>query len=462
MILQGQLVGAWAGAWRRVALVAAPLLLVLGLVVWPPLPGSAATRGPAQVESMRLGHEQAKGVSRSRLVLQLNQNMPFTWFTLPTPSRVVLDLPDVSFVQPPNLLKIPTGSLIQGVRAGVFRPGTVRVVMDLPKPQRVSVFMIPANASQGPRLVVDVLSLKAGQRATNVPPPPNLVTTSAFSIEKHRAVLAQQGLPNDAAAPVPNEPVGTSQDDPVTEPDAVVARAPRRVQNEGRQVVVTLDAGHGGVDPGGCGRVLKLCEKGLTLDMAKRVGRMLEQEGVKVRYTRDTDVFVPLPERVRIAQRAEADLFVSLHADIHPTKPNVRGATVYMVSDKASDREAARLADKENDGDVLAGVALDRESPEVQKILISLVQRETINGAAYLGQSILGSMDDVAVVRKRELLFAGFRVLKAPEIPSVLVEMGYLSNPQDERDLANDAYRARLARSIAAGISRYIRTHIHY
>jgi len=132
------------------------------------------------------------------------------------------------------------------------------------------------------------------------------------------------------------------------------------------------------------------------------------------------------------------------------------------VSDKASDREAARLADKENDGDVLAGVALDRESPEVQKILISLVQRETINGAAYLGQSILGSMDDVAVVRKHELLFAGFRVLKAPEIPSVLVEMGYLSNPQDERDLANDAYRARLARSIAAGISRYIRTHIHY
>jgi N-acetylmuramoyl-L-alanine amidase len=253
------------------------------------------------------------------------------------------------------------------------------------------------------------------------------------------------------------------------EPAPVVPRQvvrPTRGQTGGskgqRQVVVTLDPGHGGVDPGGCGKVLKVCEKNIVLDVSKMVRGHLEKEGIKVVMTRDNDTFIPLAERVKIAQRAQSDLFVSFHADIHPTKRDVIGATTYVVSDKASDKEAQRLADKENDGDILAGVAIDRESPEVQNILISLVQRETRNNSSYLAQSILTEMGKVTQVRKADPLFAGFRVLKAPDVPSVLIEMGYLSNPKEERQLNSKSFRSQLAKRIAAGIMAHVRANVHY
>ncbi len=416
------------------------LPLLAGWVLWPPLMGHSqeeASLNVATIQQIRVG-PRANGAAR--IVLEFSplatpEQQQYRWFTLPQPARVVIDFADVTFADSPNFMKLPEGSLVKSMRAGRFRPQTVRMVLDLANPARVNLFTIPPRADRGMRLVLDVLPVSKGQQPTNIPPPADVVEAGK--------------------APPPNP---TSIAD---EPAPVVPRQVVRAQDD-QQVIVTLDPGHGGVDPGGCGRVLKLCEKNIVLDVAKQVREMLQREGVKVVMTRSDDRFIPLPERVKIGQRAQSDLFVSFHADIHPTDKSVIGATTYVVSDRASDREAARLADKENDGDILAGVAIDRESPEVQNILISLVQRETRNNSSYLAQAILSEMGKVTEVRKAEPLFAGFRVLKAPDVPSVLIEMGYLTNPKEERQLADPSYRKRLAKRIAAGIMDYVRAHVHY
>jgi N-acetylmuramoyl-L-alanine amidase len=387
---------------------------------WPPLLG-LAQEPVASVTAIRLGQEQG----RTRLVLELDKPVEYRWFTLPTPPRMVVDFPQVEFANRLADVKFPVGSMVKAARAGNFRPGVTRMVLDLEKPARISLFTIPGNTQRGPRLVVDVIPPKPGQPATDKPPPEDVVT-------------------QDAAPPA--------------KPEAPVV--PKQVVTDSRKdgaVVVVLDAGHGGVDPGACGKTL--CEKNLTLTMVKMVKERLEKEGHVVKLSRDRDVFVPLAERVKFAQRNNANLFVSLHADSHPDK-DVKGATVYMVSEKASDREAQRLANSENEGDILAGVDLSHESKEVQNILVSLAQRDTMNHSSYLGQSVLSEMADLIGVRKSSLLFAGFKVLKAPDVPSILVEMGYLSNPSEERQLANPKHREKLADAIAEGIDSYIKAQL--
>lgn len=407
----------------------------------PPLVGYSqdahnASVGTLLVQDVRVAQDSQ---NRTRIVLEfapgtLVPNVTYRWFTLPEPARVVVDFGDISFKTSPSLVRLPESSLVKGMRAGRFRPQTIRMVLDLEKPSRVNVFAIPGGKSRGMRLVLDIAPVGKGQKPTDIPPPEDVV-------EAGRAPAINPRKIEDEPAPVvPPKVTKTSRD----------------------HVVVVLDPGHGGVDPGACGRSIKLCEHGLTLQMAKLVRDKLRDDKIGVVLTRDTDVFIPLPERVKIAQRHGADLFVSLHADIHPKDRSVKGATVYMVSEKASDREAARLADSENAGDILAGVGLERENAEVRNILISLVQRDTLNNSAYLGKSILSNIDTVTEVRKKDLLFAGFRVLKAPDVPSVLVEMGYLSNPTEERQLNDPRFRDKLADSIAKGIRKYVAEHVHY
>ncbi len=415
-------------------------VLAVALAFWPPNLGRAqddAALNVATIQQIRVG-QQAQGAMRIVLEfspLATEAQQQFRWFTLPQPTRVVLDLADVTFADSPNFMQLPPGGLVKSMRAGRFRPHTVRMVLDLTNPARVNIFSIPPRDDRGMRVVLDILPVGKGQVATNVPPPDDVV--------------------DEGKAPMVN-PISIAD-----EPAPVVPRQVVRA-SEDKRVVVTLDPGHGGVDPGGCGRVLKLCEKNIVLDVAKQVREILRKQGYEVVMTREDDRFIPLAERVRIAQRAQSDMFVSFHADIHPTNTKVIGATTYVVSDRASDREAARLADKENDGDIIAGVAIDRESPEVQNILISLVQRETRNNSSYLAQAILSEMDNVTEVRRADPLFAGFRVLKAPDVPSVLIEMGYLSNPKEERQLADPAFRKRLAKRIADGIMDYVKANVHY
>ena len=305
---------------RWPVLVGSLLALVAVAVFVPPLVGNSqdGSDTPGLVEELRVGQDDG----RTRIVLQFNQattekEFHFRWFTLPEPSRVVVDFSDITFKNSPNLAKLPGDGLAKGMRAGRFRPGTVRMVLDLTEPGRVNVFGIPPRGGQGPRLVIDLVKLKKGEKPTNVPPPEDVVTEGKAPPVKPTRI-------EDEPAPV--VPPKVSRD---------VDSGPRD------RVVVVLDAGHGGVDPGACSKVAKLCEKNLTLEMTKLVRERLRSDKIEVILTRDTDVFIPLPERPRIAQRNNADLFVSLHADIHPTKSEVKGATVYMVSEKASDREAA-------------------------------------------------------------------------------------------------------------------------
>jgi N-acetylmuramoyl-L-alanine amidase len=221
--------------------------------------------------------------------------------------------------------------------------------------------------------------------------------------------------------------------------------------------VVVLDPGHGGIDPG-TKSASGTTEKDVVLAFAKILKTKLEAGGrYEIHMTREDDTFLPLRERVAFAQKRGAGLFLSIHADYFPDKPEIaRGATVYTLSEEASDQEAKDLAAKENFSDVIAGVELPSDSDEVlANILIDLAQRETQNRSVVFARSIVGELAGKGSLHTRRLRSAGFRVLKAPDVPSVLLELGFLSNPEDEKRLVSDPWRERMAGSVVKAIDGY-------
>ncbi|NQV58016.1 MAG: N-acetylmuramoyl-L-alanine amidase [Alphaproteobacteria bacterium] len=220
--------------------------------------------------------------------------------------------------------------------------------------------------------------------------------------------------------------------------------------------LVVIDPGHGGVAPGAIG-ISGTFEKGVTLDMARQIGKAITALGrQRVRLTRVGDVFISLRRRVAIARAAEADLFISIHADSIGNK-RIRGGGIYTLSEKSSDKESAALAAKENRADVIAGVNLTGHDDQVASILIDLTQRETMNYSAQFAAALVPELRQLIRMRRKPHRFAGFRVLKAPDVPSVLIELGYLSNRQDERMLTNAGSRAAIAASIARAVDNYFR-----
>ena len=215
-----------------------------------------------------------------------------------------------------------------------------------------------------------------------------------------------------------------------------------------------MDPGHGGVDPGAIG-IKGTYEKKIVLMAAKSIKEILAKSGrYNVILTRESDSFIPLRKRVAIARHARADLFISLHADSIKNGA-VRGATVYTLSENASDREAAQLAERENKSDLIVGIDLDAESQEVTDILIDLVQRETMNQSAVFADAIVQEITKKIKTHRRPHKFAGFAVLKAPDVPSILLEMGYLSNVNDERLLRQDSFVRKIAKSVKIGLDKY-------
>ena len=386
--------------------------LALGLVtlVTGSLPGSQnAARAEIAVTSVRTGVHN----DMTRLVFDLSANVKYNIFTLDKPYRVVIDLPELVWQVPPQATK-PVG-LILGWRYGQFAPGTSRVVIDVAAPVAVrKVLMLAPQGRFGHRFAVDLGKI---DRA------------SFLGALRQRAGRAKPARP--AAKPPP----------------------PKRRVAGGRKVVV-LDPGHGGVDPGTIG-ISGVYEKNVTLGFARELKRRLEKKGrLRVVMTRSRDVFVRLRRRVDRGRRAHGDLFVSLHADAIKNR-KVRGASVYTLSENSSDKEAAALAAKENKADIIAGLDLGSEDQEVTNILISLVQRETMNLSATFANLLLPEIKKRARLLKNSHRFAGFAVLKAPDVPSVLVELGYLSNRHDERLLTSPRRRRALVEALAAGIERY-------
>jgi N-acetylmuramoyl-L-alanine amidase len=355
------------------------------------------------------------------VVLQLTQKVDYRLFALANPDRLVVDFPELEFRLPPGGKSVGAG-VVGAVRYGLFTPGTSRLVLDLSGPASVQkIEQAPAAGGRPGQLVLDLKPVNASQFDRLVRATP-IVSSAAM-----KAVVPA------AAAPPPIKPALPKSD-------------PRKI--------IVIDAGHGGVDPGTIGAKGTL-EKNVTLAMARELKRQLEATGVyKVVMTRDSDVYIPLEDRTMIARAAHAEMFISLHADSHE-EASLRGASIYTLSEEASDAEAAALAAKENKSDVLAGVDLSRTSEAVSSILIDLAQRDTKNRSSELAGLLVESLKADTTVLRRPHRQAGFVVLKAPDIPSVLIEMGYLSSRQDEADLNNPKYRAKLARAILRSVDGY-------
>lgn len=351
----------------------------------------------------------------TRFVLDMSDNAEPAIFTLSDPYRVVIDLPEVTWAEDANSGKEGEG-LVAGYRFGHFRPGNSRIVVDMNGPGKVNkVFTLPPDDTRGHRYVID------------------LVPTSRDTF------LASAGWPKELrSTPAPK-------------------RRPPSIKrtNKGKYVVV-IDPGHGGVDPGASGRSGTI-EKKVALTVGKQLRDKLKKTGrYEVVMTRDRDIFHSLRERVEIAREADADLFISLHADTIKSS-KVRGMAVYTLSEKASDSEASELANKENQSDVIAGVDIGKESNDVSMILIELSQRETMNRSVQFAEILMPELKKEATLLRNTHRFAGFRVLKAPDVPSVLLELGYLSNRQDEKNMKSKRWRSDVTSAITASVDQHFK-----
>src|SRR5436309_3755813 len=358
--------------------------------------------------------------TRTRLVMDLSRPIEIAAFTLAGPYRVVIDLPQVTF-QLPARTGAQARGLIKAFRYGLVMQGGSRIVVDATGPVRIDkAFVLESVDSQPARLVLD------------------LVSTDRASFMRTLALAAK----------------------PRRAPDTKPAEAAKR-PNDGRPLIV-IDPGHGGPDTGTIASSGEM-EKAIVLEFAQTLSEKLEKSGkYRVAMTRSDDRFVPLGERVRMARTQGAALFISIHADALASRneADVRGATVYTVSDTASDDEAARLADHENKADAIAGVDLSSEPEEVADILIDLTQRETKNFSAHFARAVIGELRNAAKLHKHPIKSAGFKVLKAPDVPSVLIELGYVSNKQDLKLMTSDAWRARTADALAQAVNTFFSTRL--
>jgi N-acetylmuramoyl-L-alanine amidase len=351
--------------------------------------------------------------------MDLSRKIDLHVFTLADPYRVVVDIPQITFRLPSKAGETGRG-LIKAFRFGLVMPGGSRIVIDLGKPARVEkAFMVDPVEGAPARLV---LELAATDRE-------GFLRKVAFD---QRFARAQ--------APLPREQQSSSGD---------------------VRPLIVLDPGHGGIDTGTKGPNGQM-EKDIVLDFAKRLREKVESLGkYRVLLTRSDDTFVPLAERVRFAREAGAALLLSIHADSLPRREgDAQGATVYTLSETATDPAAARLAEQENRADVIAGVDLKDQPDDVAGILIDLAQRETKTFSTQFAHKLVATIKRTARLHKEPLKSAGFRVLRAPDVPSVLVELGYVSNKEDLQSLLSDSWRDRTADAMTSAIDGYFSTHI--
>ncbi|HEY3145690.1 MAG TPA: N-acetylmuramoyl-L-alanine amidase [Dongiaceae bacterium] len=395
---------------------------------------SAAVAKPA-ITDARLGVEP--GVTR--VVISLTQRSDFHVFTLADPYRVVIDLSEVDW-KVPSGTKLQGQGLVAGMRYGLFKAGTSRVVLDLMQPSEVTrAEFVPAGNGEPLRLLVDLRPIEDSQ----------------FRAHLQTAAVTYSALASIAPAMKPARTSGGGANAGGTGlvgGTASAAKQPIEEPKRGKPLIV-IDPGHGGIDPGAIGA--NITEKELTLAVAKALKHELEATGnFRVLLTRTTDVYIPLRDRFGLARDKGADLFISLHADSH-NNPLTRGASVYTLSEKASDAEAEALATKENKSDVIAGVDLSKQSNVVSNILIDLAQRDTKNMSTRFASLLVHELKEQTLLLGNTHRYAGFAVLKAPDVPSVLIEMGYISSSKDEALLSNSDHQKRLARAVGQAVQNY-------
>ena len=369
----------------------------------------------------------------TRITLETQAPVKHALFRLKDPERLVLDLEDVDITATLTGLTEKVGvndPYVKAMRIGRFKPGIVRLVFDLRSEVRPQAFTLPPIGDYGHRLVLDVYPL--------VPPDPLIAFLDRLDIQRDDPAAA-------AAAP-------GDKSRPAQKP---AARAAPRKPDAARLFIVALDAGHGGEDPGARGRG-GTHEKNVTLAIAKKLkARIDEEPNMRAVLIRDGDYFVPLQMRVAKARRVRADLFVSIHADAF-IRPHARGSSVFALSESGATSAAASwLAKRENEADLIGGVNLDVNDPYLKQTLLDLSQTAQINDSLKVARAVLAEIGGVNTLHKARVEQAGFAVLKAPDIPSILVETAFISNPEEEKRLKNQAYQDKLADAIFAGIKRY-------
>ncbi|MBT4890607.1 MAG: AMIN domain-containing protein [Rhodospirillales bacterium] len=417
--------------------LAVVLLIILAVMAAPHNTSAAGV----VVTDVRVGQHSDK----TRFVLDLSKGVEVRIFTLQSPYRIVFDMPEVGWRLPAQPLPSKTG-VFKTMRYGLYQPGQSRIVVETTGPVAVkAAFFLPPSGGSSHRFVIDMVPVTKSHFNNS------LKQLVAVTPDGGGYSIATQPSSLQASTNVATVPVAKAAD--TNQVSLAVAPAKPDVEQYEKPVIV-IDAGHGGADPGTIGRS-GAYEKHITIAAARSIRDALEASGrYKVILTRDRDVFIRLRDRVGISRNAGAKLFISIHADSIKDR-NVHGASVYTLSETASDKEAGLLAEKENKADLIGGMDLSGESPEITNILIDLAQRESMNESAQFASILVNKIKAVTKVLKKTHRFAGFAVLKAPDVPSVLVELGFLSNSTDEKNLRSKAFRKKLSRSMLGAIDQY-------
>ncbi|PXW96208.1 N-acetylmuramoyl-L-alanine amidase [Sphaerotilus hippei] len=407
----------------------------------------------------------------TRVTLESDTALAATSFMIDQPPRLVIDIDGLELSARLKELVAKVGlndPHIAGVRLGQSQPGRVRMVFDLKKRATPQVFSLGPVASYRHRLVFDLHPATAPDPLVALAQEPATPAPTVQSPASERAAsevgdalgefIGQVGrtpAPPAAPAPVPNASAHAAAP---ASPRLPVEAAPERKPTPGsinRLIVVAIDPGHGGEDPGAIGPS-GLREKDVVLQIATQLQERLNaRPGMRAMLTRDGDYFVPLHERVRKARRVQADLFISIHADAF-MNPEARGASVFALSDSGATSAAARwMAQRENNADAIGGLNIKAADTHVLRALLDMSTTAQIKDSMRLGREVLGHIGKVGRLHKQQVEQAGFAVLKAPDIPSILVETAFISNPEEEDRLRDAGYQARLVQAVYTGIHRY-------
>lgn len=385
----------------------------------------------------------------TRVTIEHKGPVKFTQSLVHNPERLVVDIEGIDLN---GVLKSlgdkvgPNDPYIRQLRAANYKPGVVRLVMDLKSEVAPQVFNLPPVGNYESRLVMDIYP--------TVPQDPlmQLVTSKQAPTPAPTKEPAEAKPKVELAKPEPAKPA-VETEPPPKQAEATPSRAGKK---SARAVTIMLDPGHGGEDPGAIGSRGSM-EKHVTLSIARRLRERIENDPtMRAALTRDGDFFVPLQTRVQKARRAKADLFVSIHADAW-IKPEARGSSVFVLSEKGASSAAARyLAQKENDADKVGGVNFTVADPHLARTLMDLTQTATQNDSMKLGKTVLSNLGSVNALHKSAVEQAGFAVLKAPDIPSILIETAFISNPEEEKRLNDEEYQEKLAEAIMRGIRQFL------
>lgn len=480
---------------RRAELTGPRGRLVRAAFAWALAAVSLPAAVPASAASLITAARVWPAQDYTRFTIESRQVIAHRMFTVTEPARLVLDIEDAEGVQLLDTLatQIPSGDpFVKALRIGRFKAGVTRLVFDLKTAVQPQIFALEPVGRYGHRLVLDLyprekpdalMAMLDGAAAapatpgnpTDAPAPGKAGASpddaSAKTAVAPRAEPVPPTEPPQRSVPAaPKKPADTAvaerpadkvaekpAERPVARPTAS-ARTAETPSNEPRMerlVTVAIDAGHGGEDPGAKG-YKGTFEKDVTLAIARRLKAAVDElPNMRAVLVRDGDYFIPLHNRVVKARAVQADLFVSIHADAF-VKPHARGSSVFALSERGATSAAARwIAKRENDADLIGGVNIDVPDPFLKKVLIDLSQTATINDSLKLGRAVLAELGTVNSLHKSRVEQAGFAVLKAPDMPSILVETAFISNPQEEERLTDEAYQDKLARALANGVKRY-------